>query len=126
MSVAEVHRRAMFFSEKLTSEGVSLQPVSSSKKAIATTFWGQAWNKNISKYSYFSDQLTPGRTLLRHGSVIDLKVSNGVIRALVAGSSLYDVEIKAETLPLDQWNTLVESAMGDIATLSDFCEFWLS
>lgn len=119
MSVAEVRRRAMFFSEKLKSEDVGLEPVSSSKKAIASTFWGQAWNKNISKYSNFADQLAPGRTLLKHGSVIDLKVSKGVIRALVAGSSLYDVEIKAETLPLDQWNALVESAMGDIATLSD-------
>ena len=119
MSVAEVRRRATFFSEKLEAEGVSLQPVSSSKKAIATTFWGQAWNKNISIYSHFANQLTPGRTLLRHGSVIDLKVSKGLIRALVAGSSLYDVEIKAEPLQEEQWSALVESAMGDIATLSD-------
>ncbi len=119
MSVADVRRRAIFFSEKLQSEGISLQSASSSKKSIASTFWGQAWNKNISKYSYFADQLAPGRTLLKHGAVIDLRVAKGVIRALVAGSSLYDVEVKSETLPLEQWNALVESAMGDISTLSD-------
>jgi len=119
MSVAEVRRRARFFAEKLENEGVTLHPVSSTKKAIATTFWGQAWNKNLHKYSFFSDQLAPGRTLLRHGSVIDLKISKGVIRALVAGSSLYDVEIKAGTLSVSQWDALIESAMGDIATLSD-------
>ncbi len=119
MTAGELRRRARFFSEKLEAEGVTLQPVSTSKKAIATTFWGQAWNKNISKYSHFANQLASGRSLLRHGSVIDLKVSKGLLRALVAGSSLYDVEIKAEPLQDKQWNALVESAMGDIATLSD-------
>jgi len=119
MSLADVRRRAAFFSEKLISEGVYLQPVTSSKRSIATTFWGQAWNKNINKYNYFADQLNPGRTLLRHGSVIDLKVFKGVLRALVAGSSLYDVEIKADTLSLTHWNALVEAAMGNVTAVAD-------
>lgn len=119
MTAAELRRRALFFSNKLAADGVSLQPVSSAKKSIAATFWGQAWNKNIGKYSLFADQLGPGRSYLRHGSIIDLQVSKGLIQAMAAGSSLYDVEIKAAPLSSVQWTGLIEACSGNIAAISD-------
>lgn len=119
MSAAELRRRSVFFANKLKTDGVSLYPVSSVRKSIATTFWGQAWNRNIGKYSLFADQLGPGRSYLRNGAVIDLQVSSGMIQAMAVGSTLYDVEIKSTPLSSAQWTGLVEACVGNIATVAD-------
>lgn len=118
-SVKDLRQRADFFVKKLQDEGVKLTPVRSAKKSISSSFWGQAWNRNLSRYSMFANQLGPGRTFLRNGAVIDLCVEKGTIRALVAAQSLCEVSVKAGPVDTARWARLVERCSGSIKSLPD-------
>jgi uncharacterized Zn finger protein len=63
-----------------------LSPVAASRGAIAKSFWGKAWCRNLERYSDYSNRLPRGRTYLRNGSVIDLKIGPGEVTAQVIGS----------------------------------------
>src|SRR4028119_786964 len=68
--------------------GRALAPVTTSGSSVANTFWGQAWCRNLERYSDVANRLPRGRTLLRNGSVVDLQISKGCITALVCGGEL--------------------------------------
>ena len=68
-----------------------LSPVAASRGAIAKSFWGKAWCQNLERYSDYANRLPRGRTYLRNGSVIDLKIGPGEVNAQVMGSSLYRI-----------------------------------
>src|SRR4051812_42595775 len=67
-------------------------PVVISGKKIASTFWGMSWCKNVDTYSDMSNRLPRGRSYVRNGSVVDLRIDKGALEAQVSGSSLYDVK----------------------------------
>jgi uncharacterized Zn finger protein len=69
-------------------KGQMLSPVAATRGAIAKSFWGKAWCQNLERYSDYSNRLPRGRTYLRKGSVIDLKIGPGEVTAQVVGSSL--------------------------------------
>ena len=87
-------------------------PVRIEGRAIATTFWGKAWCTNLEGYSDFANRLPRGRTYVRNGSVVDLKIEKGRIKALVSGSELYEVEIDIAALPKPQWQALKKRVRG--------------
>lgn len=118
-TVKDLRQRAAFFAKKLTDEGVSLKPVRASKKSISSSFWGQAWNRNLDRYSMFADQLSPGRSFLRNGAVIDLCVEKGAVRGLVAAQSLFEVNVKTKPVPTERWARLVDACSGSIRSLPD-------
>jgi uncharacterized Zn finger protein len=118
-SVKDLRQRAAFFAKKLGDEGVRLTPVKSAKKSISSSFWGQAWNRNLNHYSMFANQLAPGRTFLRNGAVIDLCVEKGTIRGLVAAQSLCEVAVKARPVDTARWARLVERCSGSVRSLTD-------
>ena len=84
---------------KAKKAGRDMQPVRTEGRAIAKTFWGKAWCDNLESYSDFENRLPRGRTYARNGSVIDLKIEPGKVRALVVGSSLYKIEIGITAVP---------------------------
>jgi len=77
--------------EKRKKQGHAVSPVSIAGRTIATTFWGKAWCTNLECYSDCANRLPLGRTYVRKGSVLDLQIAPGAIRALVSGSQLYQV-----------------------------------
>src|SRR5450759_4920244 len=97
--VAARRKQAEKLAAKAAKKGNALAPVSASSGAIAKTFWGRAWCENLEQYSDFSNRLPRGRTYLRNGSVIDLKISEGEVIAQVVGSSLYQVTITVAAVP---------------------------
>src|SRR5258708_15914282 len=78
---------------KMQKKGQMLSPVAASRGAIAKSVWGKAWCQNLERYSDYSNRLPRGRTYLRNGSVIDLKISPGEVTAQVMGSSLYRITV---------------------------------
>src|SRR6266436_1912519 len=78
---------------KLQNKGRLLSPVAANRGAIAKSFWGKAWCENLERYSDYSNRLPRGRTYLRNGSVIDLKIGRGEVTAQVMGSSLYRITV---------------------------------
>ena len=91
VSVAQRRRKAASEMAKLKKKGHPLSPVVVEGRTIVKTFWGKAWCENLERYSDFENRLPRGRTYVRNGSVIDLQIAPGEIKALVCGSDIYKV-----------------------------------
>jgi uncharacterized Zn finger protein len=125
--VAEKRRRAMAAAKKLSKkENQQLTPINIAGRAITTTFWGNAWCENLERYSDFENRLPRGRTYVRNGSVIDLRIEKGKIQALVSGSDLYTVTIAIKPLPASAWQALKKACAGQIASLLELLQGKLS
>ena len=76
--VPVAQRRAQAAREvaKRLKKGQTVLPVQVEGRTIASTFWGQAWCTNLEGYSDYANRLPRGRTYVRNGSVIDLKIEN--------------------------------------------------
>jgi len=126
--VPVAQRRAQAAREvsKRTKTGQVVSPVRIEGRTIATTFWGQAWCTNLEGYSDFENRLPRGRTYVRNGSVVDLKIEKGKIKALVSGSELYEIQIDIAALPKQQWLALKDQSSGKIGTLVELLQGKLS
>jgi len=126
--VPVAQRRAQAAKEvaKRTKSGQAVSPVRIEGRTIASTFWGQAWCTNLEGYSDYENRLPRGRTYVRNGSVVDLKVESGKIKALVSGSELYQIQIDIAALPKKQWLALKDQCSGKIGTLVELLQGKLS
>lgn len=111
---------------KAKKAGQDMQPVRIEGRTIAKTFWGKAWCDNLEAYSDFENRLPRGRTYVRNGSVIDLKIEPGKVRARVVGSDLYQIEIGIGAVPDTQWKSLAKECTGSIASLVELLQGKLS
>jgi uncharacterized Zn finger protein len=59
---------------------------------------------------------------VRNGSVIDLKLHPGEVKALVSGSSIYTVAIKVDPVSLQKWEALVKECAGKIDSLIELLQ----
>src|SRR3989304_9076129 len=87
--VAERRRQAARETARLAKKGRTVSPVVIKGSKIANTFWGKAWCDNLEHYSDYSNRLPRGRTYVRNGSVVDLHVAPGEVKALVSGSGVH-------------------------------------
>ncbi len=117
VSVAQKKINAAKLAAKLTKKGEKLDPVSLDGTKLTTTFWGKSWNANLEQYRDYESRLPRGRSYLRHGAVIDLKVKDGSVEALVNGSSLYKVSIQIKPLGANRWKDLKKECSGQITSL---------
>lgn len=100
-------------------EGREQSPVTITGRKIATTFWGLAWCDNLVQYSDFSNRLPRGSTYVRNGSVVDLVIKPGCIKAIVAGSDAYTVKITISELPAETWRAIKQDCTTSIDSLLD-------
>ena len=110
----------------LRKKGHEVSPVLIDGRKIATTFWGKAWCDNLERYSDFSSRLPRGRTYVRNGSVIDLKMSPGTITALVSGTDIYDVRIDVTVVSKARWHAICRDCTGAIDSLVELLQGRLS
>ena len=120
--VAERKKKAAKKVASLIKKGHIVNPILIEGRVIAKTFWGKAWCKHLESYSDYENRLPRGRTYVRNGSVIDLKLNPGEIRALVTGSSIYTVTIKVDSVPTQKWDTLVKECAGKIESLIELLQ----
>src|SRR5215470_8970536 len=86
VSVAERRRQAARELATLNKKGRKTSPVTIDGRKIATTFWGKAWCDNLERYSDYASRLPRGRSYVRNGTVVDLRIEPGAVRARVAGT----------------------------------------
>lgn len=123
VSVAEKRRKAEREIEKLRKKGHALSPVAPiSGNAVARTFWGKSWCKNLERYHDYANRLPRGRSYVRNGSVVDLQIEPGEVRAKVSGSSLYDVRVKVAPLPKASWQAVCRDCAGGIDSLVELLQ----
>jgi uncharacterized Zn finger protein len=112
--------------QALEKKGQSLAPVVLQGFAIASTFWGKAWCKNIESYHDYANRLPRGRAYVRSKSVIDLQIERGVIRARVMGSSLYRVAIDIRPAASSRWQAICKACTGRIGSMIELLQGRLS
>ncbi|MGH7095760.1 MAG: SWIM zinc finger family protein, partial [Stellaceae bacterium] len=120
--VAKRRKQAERAVKSLAKKGQSLSPVQITGRRVASTFWGKAWCDNLESYQDFANRLPRGRTYVRNGSVLDLQIAPCEIRAMVNGSSLYDVAINIGALPKAQWQATCRDCAGSIESLVELLQ----
>ena len=117
-------RDAQRLTKRLAKTGRQRAPVAIDGRTIARSFWGKAWCDNLESYRDYEYRLPRGRSYLRSGAVLDLKVEPGRITAVVAGSrpKPYDVEIKIKSLPPAHWSEIKAQCAGHIGSLIELLE----
>ena len=111
---------------RVLKKGQPVSPVVVEGRTIAKTFWGQSWCTNLEAYSDFSNRLPRGRTYLRNGSVVDLQIASGDVKAWVSGSSLYKVRVLVAPVPKARWTALCKDCAGGIDSLVELLQGRLS
>ncbi len=126
VTVAERAKKTQKLADKAAKLGLSLDPIASFTGAIAKSFWGKAWCNNLERYSDYSNRLPRGRSYVKNGAVIDLKVLPRSIEAKVAGSSLYSVKINIEAVPIPEWTSICSDCSNSIDSLVELLQGKLS
>jgi uncharacterized Zn finger protein len=126
VSQAQRRQKAAKEAARLAKDGQPCTPVSIAGRTIASTFWGRAWCDNLEAYADFSNRMPRGRTYVRNGSVIDLKVAEGKVTALVSGSSVYKVEVTVKPVERKQWSAMVDKCAGRVGSLVELLKGKLS
>lgn len=121
VTVAEKRQKAQKSVEKLRKKNPDICPVIIAGTKIAKTWWGKSWNDNLESYSDFANRIGRGRSYVRHGAVLDLKISQGEIRALVQGSTSrpYQVTISIQPLSNAVWQVITKNCAGKIDSLQE-------
>lgn len=120
ISKAEKIERAEKVKIKLMKKkGVILEPVTLESQVIARTWWGKSWNSNLERYADFQYRLGRGRSYVRCGSVIDLKIIANEINALVMGSdsSPYTIKVKIDKLDNKSQSSLMEKSRTSLDSM---------
>jgi len=126
VSAAERRKKAEREMAKLRKKGYDATPVVLQGRKLATTFWGKAWGDNLESYSDFANRLPRGRTYVRNGSVVDLQVNGGEVKAMVMGSELYRVTVNVSPLSKARWDSICHDCSGSIDSLVELLQGRLS
>lgn len=107
--------------ETLRRQGEDLEPLACKRRSglPAESFWGKAWCRNLESYSDFEDRMPRGRTYLRKGTVLGLRIDPGEIFAYVTGSDLYEVFLRIDPLPAEDWQDFQAACASEIGSLLD-------
>lgn len=121
VSVAEKRRKAQKSVEKLRKKNPDICPVIIEGTKLTKTWWGKAWNDNLESYSDFANRIGRGRSYVRHGAVLDLKITQGEIKALIQGSVSKPYQVTISILPLSDavWQGITKSCAGKIDSLQE-------
>ena len=122
VSVAERRRKAEREMQRLAKKGHPVSPVVIDGRTIAHSFWGKAWCENLERYSDFSNRLPRGRTYVRNGSVVDLQIAPGEVKALVSGSEIYKVAVKVAQVAKARWTSICKDCAGAIDSLVELLQ----
>lgn len=126
VSAAQRQAKAKRHAASLAKKGQVCCPIQIEGLKIAKTFWGKAWCDHLESYSDFSNRLPRGRTYVRNGSVIDLQIAPGKVKAIVCGSEIYNIKIDIKPLAAPAWRTIRGRCAGQIASLVELLQGKLS
>lgn len=121
VSVAEKKAKAKKKLKQLKKKMPDINPIVIEGNALARTWWGKSWNKNLERYADYSNRIGRGRSYVRHGAVLDLKIASGQISGLVQGSSScpYTVVIRIKGINQAVWKKIQKQCEGKLNSLQD-------
>ena len=119
---AERRTKAAAAAAKARQAGAPLAPIAAFRGPIARTFWGKAWCDNLERYSDYANRLPRGRTYVRNGSVIDLAIAPGAVRARVMGTRSYRVEVQVAAVAAGRWQAIAAACAGSIDSMVELLQ----
>lgn len=121
ISVAEKKAKAAKKLKQLKKKMPDIKPVAIVGNALARTWWGKSWNKNLERYADYTNRIGRGRSYVRHGAVLDLKIDFGKVTALVQGSTSqpYEVVINIKGINQADWKVIKKQCEGQLKSLQD-------
>lgn len=124
VSVAEKRKKAEKSLAKLKKKYPDISPVMIEGRTIAKTWWGKAWNTNLEKYADFSNRIARGKSYVRNGAVLDLKIEPNKVKALVqgSGSKPYQVDINISPISPAKMNEIIQICNHKIDTMEELLE----
>ncbi len=117
--VAQKRAKAERKLKQLMKKNPNLEPINIEGTALARTWWGKAWNKNLERYADYSNRIGRGRSYVRHRAVLDLQIKPGQVNALVLGSATrpYKVTIQIKAISKTAWANMKEACAGQFDSL---------
>jgi uncharacterized Zn finger protein len=124
VTAAERKRKAQLSVEKLRKKNPQIAPNVITGRKIAATWWGKSWNDNLESYADFANRIARGRSYVRNGAVLDLRIAQGKIEALVQGSTSKPYQVKVEIQPLAKsvWDAIAAECAGKMDSLQELLE----
>ena len=121
VSVAEKRAKALKKLKQLKKKNPHINPIVIEGTAIARTWWGKAWNKNLESYADYSNRIGRGRSYARHGAVLDLQIRSGKVDSLVQGSESrpYSVTIRIKAMNKKTWRGIKSASEGKLDSLQE-------
>lgn len=121
MPVAEKRAKAEKKLAALRKRHGNVSPVRIEGSALASTWWGKSWNRNLERYADFSNRIGRGRSYVRNGAVLDLKIHAGEVRALVQGSQAdpYSVSVTIRGMNRETWKQIQGTCQGRLGSLAE-------
>lgn len=106
--------------EKLRKKDPNINPVIISGK-LASSWWAQAWNKNLESYADYANRLGRGRSYVKKGAVLNLSIAPGKVEALVQGSQTkpYKITVDIDPLSKKKWDAVTERCSHKIDGLEE-------
>jgi len=119
VSVAEKRAKAEKKIKQIRKKNPGIRPVIIEGRAIATTWWGKSWNVNLERYADYENRIGRGRSYVRHGTVLDLRIGPGQVTSLVQGtaSKPYSVTVTIKELPANIWKGITVACEGKLDSL---------
>lgn len=127
-SVAQLRTLAERRIELLKADGHHPEPIPAGSRngAIAKSFWGKAWCKHLEAFSDYEYRLPRGRSYVRNGTVVDLKIEPQTVTAMVNGSELYELTVNIDALDPEKWAAIKKKCQGKIGSLVELLKGKLS
>jgi len=122
VTVAQRRANAAKQVKLLLKKGQTVSPVVIEGRRIAASFWGKAWCENLERYSDYANRLPRGRTYVRNGSVVDLSIAEGSVKALVSGSQIYEVRIDIAPAAAKRWRKICADCTGSIGSIVELLQ----
>ena len=122
VTVAQRRREAAHTAAKLRKKDPDVAPVTIEGSRIATSFWGKAWCDTIESFRDYEYRLERGRSYVRHGAVVDLRIAPGEVTARVNGSELYRTKITIAPTPPAKWSDICADCTCRIESLVELLQ----
>jgi uncharacterized Zn finger protein len=121
VTVAEKKAKAEKKLRQLKKKKPGITPVIIEGNTLARTWWGKSWNKNLERYADYSNRIGRGKSYVRQGAVLDLKIEGGRVTALVQGTRAKPYEIVIRIAPVNKanWDQTRKQCQGELHSLPD-------
>ncbi|MDW7771638.1 MAG: hypothetical protein SCH71_01990 [Desulfobulbaceae bacterium] len=121
VTVAEKKAKVEKKLAQLRKKRPDITPVVIEGNTLARTWWGKSWNRNLERYADYSNRIGRGKSYVRHGAVLDLKIKGGRVTALVQGTRAKPYEVVVHIAPVKKanWDHIRKLCQGELRSLAD-------